>query len=113
MPACAAMDGLNHWIPACAGMTEGTRIKITKVVDVSLSLRRHFSESSPKRRLHGCAPTGMQVVERCREQATEVIEPRLPATGRSETGGRGIQEGDDGVSQETLIKSDDMDTALP
>ena len=36
-------------------------------------------------RLHGCSPAWMQVVERRLEQAAEVVEPRLPAAGRSGT----------------------------
>ena len=27
IPAGAGMDGLNHWIPACAGMTKGVEVK--------------------------------------------------------------------------------------
>ena len=35
-------------------------------------------------RLHGCTPAWMQVVERRREQAAEVVEPRLePAAERN------------------------------
>ena len=27
IPAQAGMDKINHWIPACAGMTEGAEVK--------------------------------------------------------------------------------------
>ena len=43
----AGMDCLNHWIPACAGMTEVARIKVIKVAKMRLPPHRHSSESSP------------------------------------------------------------------
>ena len=60
--------------------------ELSRAVEIALHLARS--------RLHGCTPAWMQVVERRREQAAEVVEPRLPAAclsrqaGRSGTSGR-------------------------
>ena len=37
IPACAGMEGLNHWIPACAGMTEGLKSGICQTWQKGLS----------------------------------------------------------------------------
>ena len=57
IPAYAGMDCLNHWIPACAGMTEVVKIKTIKVVNMHLSLRRHSSlpAAGRRRRLQSAA----------------------------------------------------------
>ena len=88
----AGMAYLNHWIPAFAGMTEVARIKTIvrpwKVGYVCLSLRRHYQRKlAIGRRAFG-------------ELSRVVVESRLPATGRSGTGGRGILGSYDAVLNE-------------
>ena len=102
IPAWREWILINHWIPACAGMT----------AEVSFPSLRH---SDPvviptKARLHGCTPTGMQGVRRAQPSRgraasgtsrrggsnsppLEGCPPGRGGKAASGTSRRGIQEG--------------------
>ena len=70
---CAGMDSLNHWIPACAGMTEreilvfSRRLRASSVVCSRPACRRqaplyHLGGlfQTPRYHLHSCGRASMQ-----------------------------------------------------
>ena len=110
----AGMDCLNHWIPACAGMTEeaeGQELGRGSKRAVGIATIPFPPQSSFRRRPES-TPTGMQVVEPRREQAAEVVPIPLLWRGARQGGvvkrrrEQAAEEGDDGVPRETPIQSE-------